>query len=247
VAGLLVAVGFLSVGPVSRSFSVWACGFFGPILSRAEAAAGYLVIAKARRVVAAHGFDVDRNPLSVSFTPEFTACDTELSLSDLRRRLEVLQAMLMDLPRHALRLLRRIDRRSPSAPRRSPRPDACRSISLHEWRKVENRVERPPDKIERPAKSRLSVPSSVSPPSGFRAGGEDGWRCPTASTFSVLSDFPRHCHWQCEENAPAAAMPDQASSLSAFFLRTLNKSRALPSVHQMRFPDNQNRIPYRPG
>lgn len=152
VAGLVAAVGVLSVGPVSRGFSVWACGFVGSILSRAEAAARYLVIAQARQIAARNGFDGDYSRFSVAFIPAFPACETDVSLCDIRQRLRAVQAVLMDVPRHALRLLRRIEkrmRRAAGADRPVPRPDAGLSASLRDWRLAENRIERPPDQIER--------------------------------------------------------------------------------------------------
>jgi len=109
VAGLVVLVGFLSAHPVSRGFSIWTCRFVGSILSRAEAAARYLVIAQARM-------------------------------------LKALRAILMDLPRHALRLLRRIEKQSRvDTHQPSPYPDTRLSTSCHDWRLAGNRIDRPPD------------------------------------------------------------------------------------------------------
>ena len=150
VAGLLVAVGFLSVGPVSRVFSEWACGFVGSVLSRAELASRYLVIVQARRIMAERDIALDfslhlkRLPLAFD-TPE------AVSRADCRSRLMALQAVLRDLPRHALRLLRRIKKQSHEAcaDRARPRPDAPLSTSLHNWHLAESFIERPPDKIER--------------------------------------------------------------------------------------------------
>lgn len=170
-AGLLVAIGFLSVGPVSRGFSALACGFFGSILSRAEAAAGYLVIAQARQIAVCMGLDVDRSRFSMPLSPEFSACEADTSLFDIRQRLCALQAVLMNLPRHALRLLRRIEqaaRRGACADRVLPRPGADLSVSRHPERLAVNRIERPPDIGEHAL-------LCLFPPSGFRAGGAFGW------------------------------------------------------------------------
>jgi len=160
----------LSVGPVSRGFSVWASEFVGSVLSRAEMAARYLVIAEARRMVAGNG-GAERRRLPVSSLPAITACETELSLCDLLRgRLKALQAVLMDLPRHARRFLRWIEKqnREECAERNLPSPCAYLSISVRIWRLPKFRIDRPPD--------RASVCiASFFPPSGCRTGGEGGW------------------------------------------------------------------------
>ena len=152
IAGLLVAVGFLSVGPVSRGFSVWVGEYVSSILSRAELAARYLVVAQARLMAARSGFEVDRRRLLESVTSDALACERDVSPCDLRRRLRALQALLLDLPRDALLLLRRIGkqgRRGRCVVRPLPRTDTRRSASLRAWRLTGNRVERPPDKASR--------------------------------------------------------------------------------------------------
>ena len=174
VAGLFVVVGFLSVGPVSRSFSLWARGFIGPILSRAEAAVGYLVIAQARRMAARTGDTADRSRFSVSVAPEFASCERDFSLWDARGRLKVLQAVLTDLPRYALRLLRRIEKqraRGAGASRSVPRPGAHFSALLCDGLLARNRIERPPDKIERQINHacQLRCPSALPPVTGREA------------------------------------------------------------------------------
>ena len=158
VAGLLVIVGFLSFGPVSRGFSDWTSRFVGSILSRAEAAARFLVIAQARRIATRHGFDGDHGKLLLVFTHELGACGTNPSLSDLRGRLEALQAVLKDLSRHALRLLRRLEkqcRRAACAYRHLPRAEERFLASLQGWRMAAIRIERPPD-IDLPASPPLT-------------------------------------------------------------------------------------------
>ena len=147
IAGLVVLLGFLSVGPVSRGFSVWVCGFVGPVLARAEAAARYLVIAHAYRMAGRSGFDLDRRQISESFAGAFVTDDPDVSLLECQRRLKALRAVLMDLPLHALRLLRRIEkqrRRAMRADQASPDMDADISESLCQWRLAGNRIERPP-------------------------------------------------------------------------------------------------------
>jgi len=149
VAGLFVALGFLSVGPVSRGFLVWVCGFVDSVLSRAEVAARYLMIAQAKQM----GGEVDRGRLSEIFTHDFDRPETGISVADCRARLRALKAVLTDLPRHALRLLRRItnqSQREVSADQPLPRPGEWLIERLQNWRLARIRIERPPDQIERP-------------------------------------------------------------------------------------------------
>jgi len=170
VAGLIVLLGVLSVGPVSRGFSDWACRFVGSILSRAEAAARYLVVAHAYRMIACSGVGTDANQISESLALAFAADDADVSLSACQTRLRVLRAVLMDVPRCASRLLRRIEKQARRAGR-TRRPSAfvapLLSTSLRDWRLAEMRIERPPD---------LGLLASLSlyPPPGNRAGGESG-------------------------------------------------------------------------
>ena len=168
VAGLLVAVGLLSVGPVSRRFSLWACHTVESVLSRAEAAAQYLVIAKARILAAQRGGDWGRSQFFASSRPAVTTCEAVPSLPDLRRRLRALKFLLTDLPQHAERLLRRIDREirgAGRARRRHPQPLTRVSTRLCRWRLAGDRIERPPDHRKR----RLAAPLSLPPASGRKA------------------------------------------------------------------------------
>ena len=149
IAGLFVAVGFLSVGPVSRSFSDWVCGYVDSILSRAELAARYLVVAQARLIAARGGMVIDRGQFSEAILADIAACETERSVSHCRARLKAVQAVLMDLPGQARCLLRRIRyqrRREPRAARPLLRTDLRRSASLRAWRLAGTRIERPPDR-----------------------------------------------------------------------------------------------------
>jgi hypothetical protein len=63
--------------------------------------------------------------------------------------MRALRAVLRDLPRHALRLLRRVEKRARRA-LCSVRPSQCaasnRSVLLDDWRLPASRIERPPDK-----------------------------------------------------------------------------------------------------
>lgn len=171
VAGLVVLVGFLSVGPISRGFSISLRGFVGSILSRAEAAAQYLVIGQARLIIAGSSNDGDQNRFSETLARVLVADETDVSLPECRERLKALRAVLMDLPRHAARLLRRIEkrmRRTAGADRISPHPVERLSASLRDWHLATIRIERPPDKTR---------PTSliILPPPEPRAGGAGRW------------------------------------------------------------------------
>ena len=148
VAGLLVLVGFLSVGPVSRGFSDWVCRYVGPRLSRSEAAARYLLIAHARRTAARCGDAIDHDQFADCIASVRVADDADISLSACRSRLWALRALLMNLPQQAARLLRRMEslgRRPVRVDRIARIVDAEISAALHDWRLVGARIERPPD------------------------------------------------------------------------------------------------------
>lgn len=149
IAGLVLLLGFLSVGPVSRGFSVWACGFVGSVLARAEAAARYLVIAHAYRLAARGGFDVDRKQLAAC-AARVSIADADVSLADCQRRLRVLRMVLKDLPRAALRLLRQIvkqARRTGAERAFLPAPEVRLLGSPCDWRLARTRIDRPPDRV----------------------------------------------------------------------------------------------------
>lgn len=87
------------------------------------------------------------------------------SLAALRARLNALQAVLADLPRYGLRLLRRvIGPRSRRVARGGARPMAVLGGRFPDLGLVATRVERPPDKVS-------GVLTVGVPPSRFRAGG----------------------------------------------------------------------------
>ena len=147
VAGLIVLLGFLSVGPVARGFSVSVCRFVGSVLSRAEAAARYLVMAQAHSMVAQSGFHVRQSQLSACFERVFAADESDLSVAECQRRMRVLRAVLKDLPRSARSLLRQIAKHARRTGRVlpvSPRPEARLPAPLCAWRLAQARIERPP-------------------------------------------------------------------------------------------------------
>ena len=164
VAGLVVLVGFLSLGPVSRGFSVWSCHFVGSILSRAEAAGRYLVIAQARMIVAREGVAIDRSAFEDALARVVPVDSAESSLSECRGRLMALRALLLNLPRYARHLLRQIARRTRSSDQPALRPAARCSVTLRDWRLAAARIERPPDR-------RFFASLGLFPPPDNRAGG----------------------------------------------------------------------------
>ncbi len=149
VAGLVVLVGVLSLGPISRGFSITVCRFVGAMLSRAETAAQYLVIAQARLMDSRSGMAIGQSQFSESLARAFPAEEKDVSLSDCRERLKALLAVLTHLPRHAARLIRRIEKQMRDSARTyplSPHSDECLSGVLDGLRLVGPRIERPPDK-----------------------------------------------------------------------------------------------------
>ncbi len=167
-AGLVVLLGVLAIGPVSRRFSDWILGFVGSVLSRAEASARYLLITQACLMVDQCGFDIDRSQIAVPAMPDLESDEVNISLIEIQRRLRVLRSVLMDLPRYALRLLRRIAKQARGhANHDSPDFSICASAPLNRARRAARRIERPPDKDQLAAVFFLPSP-------GYRAGGVSG-------------------------------------------------------------------------
>ena len=126
------------------------------------------MIVQAALIAAQTKSDVDRARLFDA--PALADFEREGSPSDLRTRLAALRAVLDDLPRYGLRLLRRVEKHARRITRTvepTPCPDVGRSRVLSDWRLVENRVERPPDK------QMFAMPFSTS--LRQRAGGEGRW------------------------------------------------------------------------
>ena len=158
IAGLVVLVGFLAVGPVSRGFSAWTLGFVGSILSRAEAAARYLLITQACLMLDRSGLRVERCRIAASIDPVWITDEADISLTSCQKRVKALRTLLSDLPRHALRLLRRIAKgKRRSANPRSASFILCASAPLSDGQRAVARIERPPDKD-------ASTPYLISPP-----------------------------------------------------------------------------------
>jgi len=142
--GLLLVVRFVSIRPFSSDFADWIREVTLSALGRAELAVRYLVIAQAKLIAAHAGKEVDPEQLLDCAVIEFATNDE--SFLAVQTRLESLVALLADLPRHGLRLLRKIQRLI----RRLLEPETSISVALFskalfEWL-VEDRIERPPDR-----------------------------------------------------------------------------------------------------
>jgi hypothetical protein len=165
VAGLFAAVVVLSVAPLSHRASHWIAGNVASILSRAELAARYLVIVQARLLAVRHDSRLEQEDLLDYGLRTGGFRQRDESLGALRERLDALRAVLEDLPRYGLRLLRRAEkqvRRLSRAKRQStPHPDSRDAETLCAQKISGSRIERPPDK---------SAPKVLNflPPSGFR-------------------------------------------------------------------------------
>ncbi len=151
VTGLLLAVAFVSTVPFSCACRRWFCVTVQSILMRAECAAQNLVIAQA--VVLACRSDVPLAPralfpaLGVPRDHVFPSVDAVYSLPMLQRRLKVLRALLSDLPRHGLRLLRRALAKRLKPANRSGSGGAFRAYrAMAAWGLVADPIERPPDR-----------------------------------------------------------------------------------------------------
>jgi len=159
VTGLFLLVEVLAVGPVSRRFSDWTFGFVGSVLSRSEAATRYLLITQTCLMVDSCGLGVTRSQITLSRLPEWDFDDVSVALPDFRQRLRALRAALLNLPRHALRVLRRIAKQMRRTPdKEPPHVHLCVTAPLSRWRQVPNRIERPPDKHKLDALRLLSPP-----------------------------------------------------------------------------------------
>ena len=167
-AGLIAVVAFVSAAPFSSAVSRWFAESVFSILLRAEAAAQCLVIVQARLLAVRKGSDLNRASLPELRISRTLEIETPVSLKDLRKRLDALRALLSDLPRHGLRLLRSTEKRAFRAPRtHETAPSRAAPGGLTTLRIIGSRIERPPDKGN-------AQPSNLCTSPRFRAGGEDG-------------------------------------------------------------------------
>ena len=182
VTGLLVVVAFLSAAPFSCAYRTWLRRALLSILTRAEYAAQCLVMVQAR-ILAVQAGVRDRNTLFAAAREHLhnlaSSPEEDLpSFRALRRRLRELQAVLANLPRYALRLLRRLLGAGTGSGR--GRFVVCTEMRPRALRLGGDVLDRPPDKGSFDVTRRFSSP-------GFPVGGVG--RC---AAFKTLSKF-HHC------------------------------------------------------
>jgi len=167
VAGLLLSIAVLSVAPFSMNCRRHVRGWVFSFLTRAESAAQALVIAQAAVVARRRGLRF----ASQSFFGSGEKPVAEPALSDellpsfgaLRQRLRALRALLENLPRRGLRLLRRVI--GERAGQGDERAVFYCDPPLHAFRLATDPIERPPDK------GSVLRRGGYFPPSRTRAGG----------------------------------------------------------------------------
>ncbi len=180
-AGLVLAVRFLSAGPVSHAFSRWAREVLSSVLSRAELAAQYLVVVQARLIAERSGEPVDLQRMIDIAHSNSASVVSKDTICGLRQRLLAVQTLLNDLPRRGQRLFRRSE-----GAIRQVVSEALSLLCLETqpsldtaWRIAPARVERPPDK-------RCLEVMVKSPPSGYGRGAK--W-VGVSGFFFALNDF----------------------------------------------------------
>jgi len=168
-AGLLLAVVFISAAPFSSACRRHLQDMVFSILTRAEAAVQFLIIAQARVIADGRGLAFDgMHFLQSAAEPKQDSGEALPTLAALRRRLNALRAVLKNLRRHGLRLLRRVngtragcgDDVKPLPRRRGP---------LRVWPSLTDPIDRPPDKAFR------FILTAFFPSSRMRAEGIGGW------------------------------------------------------------------------
>ncbi len=168
--GLVLAVGFLSAGPVSHAFSRWVREGLSSLLSRAELATQYLVVVQARLIAERSGESLDLQKMIDIAHSNSARAGSEDCVCSLRRRLRAVQTLLNDLPRQGQRLLRRIERAmrrvvSGALALLCPEPQPSFDTA---WRIAQTRIERPPDREGLDVMAKYPSPRC-------RAGGTAGW------------------------------------------------------------------------
>ncbi len=180
-AGLVLAVGFLSAGPVSHAFSRWAREGLSSVLSRAELAAQYLVVVQARLIAERSGESLDLQKMIDIAHSNSARVGSEDSVCGLRRRLRAMQTLLNDLPRRGQRLLRRIE-----GVIRQVVSDALSLLCLEPQQSFDNAWRIAPTRVERPPDKRCLEVMVKSPPSGYGRGAK---RVGMSGFFFALNDF----------------------------------------------------------
>ena len=149
IAGWLAVVAFVSGAPFSPEFPRWVRAYVSSVLSRAECAAQYLVIAQARLIAGRTGCDFDQALFFDCAALNSAGQARGESLAALRGRLKTLRVVLENLPRYGLRLLHRVEKRARRLVHERiavPCSDMQDAKTLCAWRLIGVRIERPPDK-----------------------------------------------------------------------------------------------------
>jgi hypothetical protein len=153
-AGWEVVIGVMSLPIFSGAVARRVLGFVSSLLSRAELAAGYLVVAtvqnlSARGVITVAGFKTkaQTDAMAARLFGAVHEPEASLTVREVQRRIWALRRILANLPRAALRLLRKLSKdgraHKADAPYCStPVDGAMAKAALRQDR----RVERPPDK-----------------------------------------------------------------------------------------------------
>jgi len=166
-AGWFAIVGFLSAGPLRLELPRWMRAFFAALLIRAEFAAQSLVwVAACVAAKKTASPSTQLHAASLPFIKPIASGDPVPSTQALLHRMKALMALLENLPRHGLRLLRRRVRGKSKQPRLAAEWRSDSGSSLSRVRGLaDQRIDRPPDK------ARLAKPAFES--SLPNAGG--GW------------------------------------------------------------------------
>ena len=148
-AGLAVALGFVSLAPAVSLLPRWARSYVASVLVRAESAVQSLVYVTACGVLRERALT---SPVGLSFPSLPTAAlpEDEPSTAALLHRIKVLRSVLEDLPRHAKRMIARLIK--PESKPRTPSQDwkILVEVSATADAPIAARIERPPDKGRRP-------------------------------------------------------------------------------------------------
>ena len=170
-AGWVAVVEIVSMGPLQIELPHWMRSFLASLLTRAEFATQNLVFVSACLAVKRGSRDSMRpGPTVPPVSSQRDESDAVPSTKALLHRMQVLRALLRDLPRHGFRLTRRAARKAPTAKGfRSVRDGlrASASWGLSEEIAAPGRVARPPDKSL--AMIRLGRSRSLSSDAGWEA------------------------------------------------------------------------------
>jgi len=144
-AGWLALVGLMSGGPLRIEVPRWLRVFLVSLVTRAELAAQSLVVVAACVAARNGGRALELHPASLPFKRLVSPVDDVPSTQELLRRMTALRALLENLPRHGMRLLRRARQKTG----RSMWWIVCEAAISPHLVLADSRIERPPDKSVR--------------------------------------------------------------------------------------------------